>query len=92
MAKITSTFRCGVNTQEKARTAVGDGASYQSNNSNTAIPVEAVAEQKHAVAEQKQTHKAGRSGGDLPIWRAMLVTLVIFPVVATCKQHIQRGM
>ena len=25
MAKITSTFRCGVNKQEKARTAVGDG-------------------------------------------------------------------
>ena len=38
-----------------------NGASYQSNNSNTAIPAEEVAEQKHAVAEQKQTPRDNAS-------------------------------
>lgn len=38
-----------------------NGASYQSNNSNTAIPAEEVAEQKHAIAEQKQTPRDNAS-------------------------------
>ena len=33
-----------------------NGANYQSNNSNTAIRAEEVAEQKHAIAEQNSKH------------------------------------